>query len=252
MTRCIALLMSLALAGCVSSTAHLNSVSIGMTKPEVVKAMGPPTSTRGNSNVEYLMYHLASQPWITRAYAARSGVSGYGEDDYYVRLTDGRVDSYGRQGDFDSTKIPEAKVDVDLNTQSAAPNNNQPTQTRTVMQQGMDALERKDYGTALTEFKIETAANPSSTDAWYGIGSVHLDLGEYEDSLPAFKHVLEIDPKQPSAWLGIAGAYYHLQQFDKYQDAISQLRRLNPKLADEADRVIRQPTSNSTPTPATP
>jgi hypothetical protein len=111
----ITVVLCVAQIGCVSSTSHLNSVSIGMTKTEVVKVMGQPTDTRGNSNTEFLIYHLASQPWITRAYAARAGVQGYGEDDYCIRLVNGKVDAYGQKGDFDFSKVPEVKLDVNVN-----------------------------------------------------------------------------------------------------------------------------------------
>jgi len=121
MRFCIALCVSVVLAGCVSSSSHLNSVSIGMTKPDVIKVMGQPTDTRGNSHAEFLIYHLASEPWIARAAAYHQGVAGYGEDDYCIRLVDGKVDAYGRQGDFDFSKVPEVKVDVNVNSNGQTP-----------------------------------------------------------------------------------------------------------------------------------
>ena len=35
--------------------------------------------------------------------------------DYFVRFKNGLVESYGKMGDFDSTKVPETKTTVDLN-----------------------------------------------------------------------------------------------------------------------------------------
>jgi hypothetical protein len=65
---------------------NMNHVKLGMTKDQVVGALGPPSSTSAMENTEYLKYQLCSD-WIFT-------------DRYYVRLTDGRVDAFGRVGDF--------------------------------------------------------------------------------------------------------------------------------------------------------
>lgn len=78
-------LPALLLLGC--ATAHrLNSVRIGMTRDEVVAVAGEPSSTSQMGNEQFLKYQLASD-WIFT-------------DRYYVRLTNGRVDAFGRVGDF--------------------------------------------------------------------------------------------------------------------------------------------------------
>jgi hypothetical protein len=79
------LLPALLLVGC--ATAHrLNSVRLGMTRDEVVAVAGEPGSTSQMGNEQFLKYQLASD-WIFT-------------DRYYVRLTNGRVDAFGRVGDF--------------------------------------------------------------------------------------------------------------------------------------------------------
>lgn len=92
------LLLSVVLTGCVSAT-RLNTVSLGMSKQEVVQIMGTPQSTSAADGVEYLRYPLADE---RNAYSP-----------YFIRLRDGKVDAYGREGDFDSTKDP--TVNVNLN-----------------------------------------------------------------------------------------------------------------------------------------
>jgi SmpA / OmlA family len=85
----------LVVAGCVTAT-RINSVSVGMTKQEVVSAMGAPTSTAApGGGVEILRYELRE-------------IYGLAHEpkEYYVKLINGKVDSYGRMGDFDSTKDP--------------------------------------------------------------------------------------------------------------------------------------------------
>jgi len=89
------------------ATAHkISSVQIGMTKDEVVKTIGKPTSISAKDNTEYLNYRFSE----TDDHAF------YGiTTPYFVRLINGKVDSYGRTGDFDSTKNPTVKIEQDEN-----------------------------------------------------------------------------------------------------------------------------------------
>lgn len=119
------------LAGCVTSGTQtkMNNVSVGMTKGEVIEVMGQPDSVSATEGVEYLIYQLKDgTDGGTAAACAGLGVLTLGigymapecrggrESDFYVRFTGGRVDSYGKVGDFDSTKTPEATINV--NTKS--------------------------------------------------------------------------------------------------------------------------------------
>jgi hypothetical protein len=77
------LLMALALTACVSNSAKLNEVRIGMPKSEVVGVLGQPDSTSGQANIEYLTYYLTND--------------AYGrQEPYMVRLVDAKVESFGR------------------------------------------------------------------------------------------------------------------------------------------------------------
>jgi len=76
MKRTITLLGILfALTSCSTIGARMRSVSPGMTKPEVVKILGKPWTAGGAAGVEVLHYRD----------------DGY----YFVRLVDGKVESYG-------------------------------------------------------------------------------------------------------------------------------------------------------------
>ncbi len=78
-----------------------------MTKDEVFRVMGNPISVSAQAGLEYLNYALseprddAFRGW-TRAYYVRPVTVK--TTPYYVRLINGRVESYGRTGDFASTK----------------------------------------------------------------------------------------------------------------------------------------------------
>ena len=93
--------------GCTGTTAKLNKVSLGMSKTEVIKAVGSPDSVSAQGDVEYLTYYWATPKQI---FADENTLP-----EYFIRLVDGKVEAYGKIGDFDSTKIPETKSTVDLN-----------------------------------------------------------------------------------------------------------------------------------------
>jgi len=74
------------LFGCAGSSKKMNLLKLGMTRQEVIDAIGEPASTSAKRNTVYLNYHLSS--------------GGFYGDAYYVRLQDGKVDAYGKAGDF--------------------------------------------------------------------------------------------------------------------------------------------------------
>lgn len=83
----------------------MNDIEIGMTKKQVIEIMGQPGSTSAINNTMYLNYIL--HEW--------NHPDGKEKTAYFVRLIDGKVESYGKAGDFDSTKVPESKTTVDIN-----------------------------------------------------------------------------------------------------------------------------------------
>jgi outer membrane protein assembly factor BamE (lipoprotein component of BamABCDE complex) len=112
MKSIVAILVLMTLWGC--ATAYkMNKVGLGMTKQEVIQAIGKPVSVSAQGNAEFLHYKLSET----------SDDAFYGwTRPYYVRLVDGKVESYGRMGDFDSTKDPrkiiverEDKIQADVN-----------------------------------------------------------------------------------------------------------------------------------------
>ncbi|MFZ1548827.1 MAG: SHOCT domain-containing protein [Candidatus Nitrotoga sp.] len=97
------LILLASLAGCATS-GKINGLQIGMTKEQVIAAMGNPVSVSAKDGTEYLNYKLSE----TDDDAFRGWTSPY-----YVRLIKGKVDSYGRTGDFDSTKNPTIRIEKD-------------------------------------------------------------------------------------------------------------------------------------------
>lgn len=103
MKRAFAVLFSILISGCATS-GKIGGVQIGMTKEEVVRVMGSPVSVSAKEGTEYLNYKLSE----TSDDAFRGWTTPY-----YVRLVGGKVDSYGRTGDFDSTQKPTIKIETD-------------------------------------------------------------------------------------------------------------------------------------------
>ena len=94
----------IALAGC-STASKMNSLHVGMTKQEVVSVMGQPSNTAApGGGVEILRYHLSPTSWPDNDYATTK--------EYFVRLVNGKAASYGKMGDFDSTKDPTLNVNI--------------------------------------------------------------------------------------------------------------------------------------------
>ena len=74
--------------GCAGSAKKINNVTLGMTQPEVIDVMGAPNYSSVREDVEILNYKLTSAGLFT--------------DAYIVRIKQGKVDLFGRRGDFGS------------------------------------------------------------------------------------------------------------------------------------------------------
>ena len=82
-----------------------------MSKPEVVHILGTPESTRATRGVEFLVYRLRERIAKPGEAIAPIGI----DEKYFVKLVDGKVESFGRLGDFDSIKPFETKHEIDVN-----------------------------------------------------------------------------------------------------------------------------------------
>lgn len=112
------ILVAATCSGCFITTAltpsasRLNRVGLGMTKPEVIANLGQPDSVSAKGNTEYLNYRLAYEKDYSGCWYFGIFTVAH-KADYFVRLVEGKVDAYGKLGDFDSTKDPKAKIELD-------------------------------------------------------------------------------------------------------------------------------------------
>jgi hypothetical protein len=72
----------------------MGQLRVGMTKAEVLEIMQhTPDRFSGRGNTEYLIYSVRKH-------------------EMFIRLIDGKVESYGRYGDFDTTKDPTINLNI--------------------------------------------------------------------------------------------------------------------------------------------
>ena len=84
-----ACIVAAGIAGCASSSAKLNRISLGMSREEVVKTLGRPHAVSAQGDVEFLTYNLINK-----------GVGDMKE--FVVRIQKGSVESFGERVNFGS------------------------------------------------------------------------------------------------------------------------------------------------------
>ena len=98
------LAVSLISSGCYTGmgqhSSKFNNISLGMSKAEVISAIGKPQSTSAKDGVEYMTYNVFEV--VFGQYVP-----------YFVRIKNGKVESYGKMGDFDSSKNPTMNINLD-------------------------------------------------------------------------------------------------------------------------------------------
>ena len=110
----LVLLALLILSGC-GTTSHYGKrpdfslLSIGMSQREVIQMLGRPDDMASRDGTVYLNYIYT--PWYDH-----NGADGNAEY-YFVRLINNKVDSFGKKGDFDSTKDPRQIIDINIKQQ---------------------------------------------------------------------------------------------------------------------------------------
>ncbi|NBV01086.1 MAG: hypothetical protein EBS31_06565 [Burkholderiaceae bacterium] len=128
--KIFATLCAAVLIGCAGTAVKTSELSLGMTKAEVLAKMGPPASSRATDGVEYLIYRLT--PGMSDSKAAgcaalglitfgisysKDDCSGGKPEDYFAQFRDGKLISYGKVGDFNSTRDPTVNINqkIDIN-----------------------------------------------------------------------------------------------------------------------------------------
>ena len=95
--------LSMLMLGCApkahEKAENMNNAKLGMTKQEVIKAMGQPQSVSAKDNTEYLRYKLCIRDgnlwndWRCRKW-----------DEFYIHLENNKVNGYGKTSENDAIK----------------------------------------------------------------------------------------------------------------------------------------------------
>lgn len=98
---------AVAIVGCFRDKPEvdLTRVSVGVSRDEVIRLLGKPTRVAVHSGVEYLEYESFEN----------SGWDWKGKRNFqwmFVRIINGKAESFGRKGDFDTTKNPTMDINV--------------------------------------------------------------------------------------------------------------------------------------------
>ena len=98
----VSIVGGLLLVGCATSKSlNLSSISIGMDKQKVIALKGEPFRVAAIDGLEYFIY---------RGFDLNRLLDGNGTFEAFIRFKDGKVEAYGRLGDFDSTKHKELLI----------------------------------------------------------------------------------------------------------------------------------------------
>lgn len=111
------------IAGCAGTSSKTNQLSLGMTKPDALAAMGDPTTSRAVDGTEYLVYKLTPGTGVGKGVGcavmgfvtlgvtyAIDDCSGGRPFEFFLQFREGKLVSYGKVGDFDSTKNPTVDI----------------------------------------------------------------------------------------------------------------------------------------------
>lgn len=127
--------------GC-ATAGKMNYISVGMTKQEVLQVLGSPASTSAQGNAEYLNYRFSET----------SNQAGYGITiPYYVRIIDGKVESYGKTGDFDSTKTPTLRIERDDRIEFVEPAGRNENEAESSVKERLSKLDSLKYDGVINE-----------------------------------------------------------------------------------------------------
>ena len=99
-----------AFMGCAKPDLDFVNIRIGMTKDQVIEHLGKPTRMSVINNLEIFEYEAYD----------RVGALVINRRSQFVRFINGKVESFGNKGDFDSTKTPTSKVEIDKKVQDTS------------------------------------------------------------------------------------------------------------------------------------
>ena len=106
MRKALLVVPAILMAGCPNPRPSFELLSVGWSKEQVQAVIGKPDAVATQGKTEYWNYRETQDTidWDGYQYPVLW---------WYVRFIDGKVESFGQRGDFDSTKDPTQKIIID-------------------------------------------------------------------------------------------------------------------------------------------
>lgn len=79
-----------------------------------------------------------------------------------------------------------------------------PTGSTALVQQGLIAVQAREFAAGATLFERATQADPTNMEARKHLALAHIDAGQFEQAQAAYERLLALDPAQPSAHFELA------------------------------------------------
>jgi hypothetical protein len=118
-----------------------------MSEEAVIHQLGKPTSVSMLGNTKYLEYTA----WDTDEWG-----NHVNHQFFYVRMMEGKVDSFGRKGDFDSTKNPAKDININQKIENSDKSDKVPqAQGKFDLQIELSKLEKMKKGGLINEAEYQ-------------------------------------------------------------------------------------------------
>lgn len=112
-------------------------------------------------------------------------------------------------------------------------------EARILNQQGLDALQRKDYSAAATAFQQAQQANPADTEIAANLGYANLKLHLLKRAEHQLIYAISLAPARSSSWYNLGEVYGAMDHPDKAVGAFANAYRFSQNRA-KTEAFIRQ------------
>src|ERR1017187_5812404 len=119
---------------------------------------------------------------------------------------------------FDTLKTPHNDAAKD---RSRSQQNADQKRAESLVDEGIKAIESKQYEQAVHILKEAIGLDPENANAWHGLGVAHTFLGPPEESVGDFKAAVKYNPSYEGYWISLGLGYLTL---NRYADALPALQ----------------------------
>ena len=96
---------------------------------------------------------------------------------------------------------------------------------------GSEALQRRDYATAIADLERAAAARPRHVETWLKLGVAHGALEHWDQAIEAYRKALEIDPTHAKSQHNLGNVYFRRGDLPAAAAAYGRALELDPHYA---------------------